>query len=69
MEFLGHIMEAGLIRTNPREDTPVLALSRLRERTELPRFLELAGFIEDDIRIAVPHSVLTSTLCWCGWAP
>lgn len=73
LEFLGHIVEAGYVRTDPKKVKAVMECPKPQKRVELQRFLGFAGFyrwfIKDYSRIAALISALTSTPRQFDWTP
>ena len=73
MEFLGHILENGLVRADPKKVRAVEEWERPSDRTQLRRFLGFANFYHRFIRgfsrVAAPLSALTSTLHPFSWSP
>ena len=70
-EFLGHILERGQVRADPKKVRVVEEWVRPLDRTQLRRFLGFAnfyhGFIRGFSRVAAPLTALTSTLRPFSW--
>ena len=73
VEFLGHILEKGQVRADPRKIRAVEEWARPSDQTQLRRFLGFANFyrwfIQGFSRVAAPLSALTSTLRPFPWTP
>ena len=73
VEFLGHILEKGQVRADPKKIRAVEEWARPADRTQLRRFLGFANFYRRFIRgfsqVAAPLTVLTSTLRPFSWTP
>ena len=66
VEFLGHILEKGQVRADPKKVRAVEEWARPADRTQLRRFLGFANFYRRFIlgfsRVAAPLTALTSSL-------
>ena len=73
VEFLGHILEEGRVRADPKKIRAVEEWPRPTDRTQLRRFLGFANFyrrfIKGFSRVAAPLSALTSTNTLFAWSP
>ena len=73
VEFLGHILEKGRVRADPKKVRAVEEWERPTDRSQLRRFLGFANFYRRFIRgfsrVAAPLSALTSTLRPFSWSP
>ena len=73
VEFLGHILEKGQVRADPKKVRAVEDWARPDDRTQLRRFLGFANFYRQFIhgfsRVAAPITALTSTLRPFSWTP
>ena len=73
VEFLGHILEKGQVRADPRKIRAVEEWARPADRTQFRRFLGFAyfyrWFIRGFSRVAAPLTALTSTLRPFSWTP
>ena len=73
VEFLGHILEKGQVRADPKKVRAVEEWARPTDRTQLRRFLGFANFYRRFIRgfsrVAAPLTALTSTLRPFSWTP
>ena len=73
VEYLGHILEKGQVRADPRKVRAVEEWPRPTDRTQLRRFLGFANFYRRFIRgfsrVAAPLTALTSTLHPFSWSP
>ena len=65
VEFLGHVIEKGAVRADPRKVSAVADWERPTDRTQLRRFLGFSNFYRKFIKnfslIAAPLNALTST--------
>ena len=72
VEFLGHILEEGRVRADPKKIRAVEEWPRPTDRTQLRRFLGFANFyrrfIKGFSRVAAPLSALTSTNTLFAWS-
>ena len=76
VEFLGHVLEEGRVRADPKKIRAVEEWPRPTDRTQLRRFLGFANFYRRFIRgfsrVAAPLSALTSTITpflTFSWSP
>ena len=73
VEFLGHVLEEGRVRANPKKVRAVEEWPGPTDRTQLRRFLGFANFyrrfIKGFSRVAAPLSTLTSTAIPFVWTP
>ena len=73
VEFLGHILEEGRVRADPRKIRAVEEWPRPTDRTQLRRFLGFSNFYRQFIRgfsrVAAPLSALTSINLPFSWSP
>ena len=73
VEFLGHVLEEGRVRADPKKVRAVEEWQRPTDRTQLRRFLGFANFYRRFIRgfsrVAAPLSALTSTSNPFFWTP
>ena len=73
VEFLGHVLEEGRVRADPKKIRAVEEWPRPTDRTQLRRFLGFSNFyrrfIRDFSRVAAPLSALTSTSRPYAWTP
>ena len=73
VEFLGFVLEKGVIRANPKKVSTVIEWPQPADRKQLRRFLGFANyyrrFIRGYSRIAAPLSAMTSTLRNFSWSP
>ena len=73
VEFLGHILEKGQVRADPRKLRSVEEWARPADRTQLWHFLGFTNFyprfIRGFSRVAAPLTALTSTLHPFSWTP
>ena len=73
VEFLGHILERGVVKADPKKVQTVLDWERPADRTQLRRFLGFANYYRKFIRnfsqIASPLNALTSTKNPYVWTP
>ena len=73
VEFLGHVLEKGAVKADPKKVQAVLDWERPADRTQLRRFLGFANFYRKFIRnfsqIASPLNALTSTSVPFAWSP
>ena len=73
VEFLGHILEKGRVRADPKKVRAVEEWERPTDRSQLRRFLGFVNFyrrfIQGFCRFAAPLSTLTSTLRPFSWYP
>ena len=72
VEFLGHIVQKGSVRADPRKVSAVVDWERPTDRTQLRRFLGFANFyrkfIQGFSQIAAPLNALTSTTTPFLWS-
>ena len=73
VEFLGHIIQEGSVRADPRKVTAVVNWETPTDRTQLRRFLGFANFyrkfIKNFSQIAAPLNALTSPSVPFVWSP
>ena len=73
VEFLGHIVQKGAVRADPRKVSAVIDWEKPADRTQLRRFLGFSNFyrkfIKDFSTIAAPLTALTSTAVPYQWTP
>ena len=73
VEFLGHVLEEGRVRADPKKIWAVEEWPRPANQTQLRRFLGFANFYRRFIRgfsrVAAPLSALTSTTIPFSWTP
>ena len=73
VEFLGHVIQQGSVRADPRKVKAVMDWVRPADRTQLRRFLGFANFyrkfIKDFSLVAAPLNALTSPSVPFLWSP
>ena len=73
VEFLGHIIESGSVKADPRKVTAVTNWETPADRTQLRRFLGFSNFyrkfIKDFSQVAAPLNALTSPAVPFVWSP
>ena len=73
VDFLGHVIQAGSVKADPRKVTAVAEWPRPTDRTKLRRFLGFANFYRKFIKnysfIAGPLNALTSPASPFQWTP
>ena len=73
VEFLGHVIESGSVKADPKKVTAVVDWDPPTDRTQLRRFLGFSNFyrkfIKDFSHVAAPLKALTSPAVPFVWSP